>query len=98
MGDKNDNQECAAKDDKSIDEFEFINGKTEKKKRRKKRRNAGQSVPAQNTGTSTDIELLKVNNDNIEIKTTDDFYTLETTEVGIMDDCGKDQSNSPHSL
>ena len=44
MGDKNDNQECAAKDDKSIDELvEFINGKTEKKKRRKKRRNAGQS-------------------------------------------------------
>ena len=95
MGDKNDNQECAAKDDKSIDELvEFINGKTEKKKRRKKRRNACQSVPAQNTGTSTDIELLKVNNDNIEIKTTDDFYTLETTEVGIMDDCGKDQNRN----
>merc|ERR1719450_778219 len=94
VGAKKGNQECAAIYDKCIDELvEFISGETEKKKMRKKKRNTVQPVQVQNSGIPTDIELLKVN-ENIKIKATDDSYTLETTDVDITDDCGKDQNRN----
>ena len=95
MGEKKDNQEHPAKDDRSIDELvEFISGQTEKKKKRKRRKNAVQSVPAQNIGTTTNTLVLKVNNDNIKKETNDDSDTLETSEVNIMDELHDFQSKN----
>ena len=68
----------------------LISGQTEKKKKkRRKRKYQVKSVPAQNTGKTTSIELFNVNNDNIKKEASDVSDALEATKISIINDPGK---------